>query len=250
MASYNYTVPVLIEGGIQAYSNGKECEKFNYGWNCYFLPLSNCEDVIRSTGVRIDLRVTDFDEIHPFIREHSPRYERKKRRSKMRRQIQPLTFSDDDVRLIPFQFRHLGLPVWWGIIQTFLFRFQPDIYDYIVESSNNFGYCNSFPFGKSIIGVHVRHGDKKDDLFKVHSFESELKASLKSPECITKDFDSYSCYKSTSSTLKDKLPVFVASDNPQVLSKAKSLGHLSHSFGISQDTKIVGMAKYLVRTEN
>ena len=201
--------------------------------------------------------------------------------------------------LIPAQFRKEGMFWWWGVVQLYLFRLQPQIESLILHESSQMNGHRGFPFGSLIAGLHVRHGDKTIDGWRLHSFENELAAVRKSPDC---NFGSHSLLPTASSSEGDDtragrrlqlvaadrsplaprgrryltslrpgvcqggnasssadndnnlrggvaeqsgLYVFVASDDPNVLSTAHHLGHLVDSTGVSQKTGSTGMVNVL-----
>lgn len=153
---------------------------------------------------------------------------------------------------IPPQFRHLGFPLWWGIIQARMFRLQPKVYDHVRTKAATMHNCSGFPFNDVVAGIHVRHGDKKSDGFREHSFEQQLSAIRHSPDCNVRVDDN--CYtvnltqavdSSGRLVLKDnrRMKVFVASDDASVLSTAVAGGHyiVPIDSGLSQKTGKVGM---------
>ena len=107
-----------------------------------------------------------------------------------------------------------------------------------------------------LAGVHVRHGDKSSDGFKHHSLEAEIAAVHKSPECIMnekiKNVDLKTCWIQTNSSTHvndfsiKPIPVFIASDDPRVLTIAAKAGHLVDEEGVSQQTAHAGMLNTLV----
>lgn len=154
-SGHNYTIPVLIRGHIRGYTSGKECQHVMNDYTCMFLPMSTCQHELLSTGI--------------LVNEHKH------------------TKEMIDSSMVPSQFAHKGLAWWWGIIQARMFRLQPVVENYIKDELEHMKTMNSgrgFPFGSPIAGLHVRHGDKSIDGFMDHSFEAELKAIRKSPECI------------------------------------------------------------------
>ena len=154
-SGHNYTIPVLIRGHIRGYTSGTECQHVMNDYTCMFLPMSACQNEFLSSGV--------------LVNEHKD------------------TKETIDSSMVPSQFAHKGLAWWWGIIQARMFRLQPVVENYIKDELEHMKRMNSgrgFPFGSPIAGLHVRHGDKSIDGFIDHSFEAELKAIRKSPECI------------------------------------------------------------------
>jgi len=110
-----------------------------------------------------------------------------------------------------------------------------------------------------VAGLHVRHGDKSSDGFKHHSFEAEVAAVRKSPECINSSScivtlnDTLSTSTSTSTPPRPSNPspkavrLFVASDDASVLVSARVAGHLvKEAAGVSTQTSTAGMFKTLM----
>lgn len=65
-----------------------------------------------------------------------------------------------------------------------MFRLQPNVELYIAAELAHMNH--SFPpLGHAFAGLHVRHGDKASDGFKHQSFEAELRALHKSPDCVS-----------------------------------------------------------------
>jgi hypothetical protein len=96
-----------------------------------------------------------------------------------------------------------------------------------------------------VLGVHVRHGDKAADGHKLHSFEAEITAIRKSPECAQTSTDitnSSGCHLANG----EMMPLFVASDDGAILLSAHKLGHLAFSPGFSQQTSSTGMLSTLL----
>jgi hypothetical protein len=111
-------------GSIRGYSSGKECDHVNHDWTCYFLPMSNNQKELLARGKR---EVAGFKAI--------------------------------DGRVIPSQFAHMGIAWWWGIIQSYMFRLQPNIQELMRQKLELLDNGRGFPSGR-IAGLHVRHGDK------------------------------------------------------------------------------------------
>ena len=156
-AGYNYTVPVLIRGHLRGYSDGKECNHVHKDWTCLFLPMSSCQETLLLTGRRLDGPPT------------SPSLTSK---------------GHVDAWVVPAEFHTRGLAWWWGTVQAYMFRLQPNVERYIAEELAHMNY--SFPPpGHAVAGLHVRHGDKASDGFKHQSFEAELRALHKSPDCVS-----------------------------------------------------------------
>ena len=148
-AGSNYSVPVLIRGHLKGYTDGKECSHVRQDWTCLFLPMSAHQEVLLQTGRRV------AGVMKPAV----------------------------DMTVIPKEFRHRGLAWWWGAVQAYMFRLQPTIERYVQEELLHMN--TSFPPpGYAVAGLHVRHGDKASDGFKHQSFEAELRAVHKSPDCV------------------------------------------------------------------
>lgn len=148
-AGSNYSVPVLIRGHLKGYTDGKECSHVRQDWTCLFLPMSTHQEVLLQTGRRVE------GVMKPAV----------------------------DMTVIPKEFRHRGLAWWWGAVQAYMFRLQPTIERYVQDELLHMN--TSFPPpGYAVAGLHVRHGDKASDGFKHQSFEAELRAVHKSPDCV------------------------------------------------------------------
>jgi len=114
-------------------------------------------------------------------------------------------------KIVPEQFRHVGIAYWWGIVQERMFRLQPVVRSYILHSTQQMTYgtgkgaergfpgvnaaalqalqqathAGSVGMDSALMGgVHVRHGDKHVDGFAPHSFEAQLKALRASAQCL------------------------------------------------------------------
>jgi hypothetical protein len=149
LAETNFEMPILIKGKLIGYSEGKECSKYDNEWTCFFLPTSTCQKELLSTGV--------------LVKDH------------------PKTLSNDES--IPIQFQKHGLMLWWSIIQSYLFRFQPYMQNYLLASTQQMSNSRSFPYGLPMAGVHVRHGDKKIDSWREFSLQEELHCLTTSKDC-------------------------------------------------------------------
>ena len=246
---HNYSVPVLIRGHLRGYSDGRECSHVAKDWTCLFLPMSACQETLLAHGRRVDWA--------------------------------PGTGKVAvDASVVPAEFRDRGLAWWWGTVQAYMFRLQPAVERYIHDELAHMNH--SFPaLGSPVAGLHVRHGDKASDGFKHQSFEAELRAVRKSPDCVqvvaaaavgnnssgaaasAAGADSStrgeisnvgnvegsggevaSCMThagSSNTTALVPLKVFVASDDANVLVAAKKMGHLADSSGVSQQTSTKGM---------
>lgn len=149
LAETEFTMPILIQGKLIGYSEGQECSKYDYSWTCYFLPSSRCEKELLATGKRVT------QTWKPTSNENS----------------------------MPEEFRAAGFFTWWGIIQSYLFRFQPYIENFILSSTHKMMNGRSFPHGLPMIGVHVRHGDKHVDQWKEFTLQEELQSMTDSIDC-------------------------------------------------------------------
>lgn len=224
-AYQNYSLPVLIRGHIRSYSDGKECERVNHDWTCFFQPMSACQDELLNYGTKIS---------------------------------SPMLHSSSYSSLVPSRFNDMGLEWWWGAVQLYMFRLQPEVEYFVLHESSRMSEGRGFPFGSLIAGLHVRHGDKSIDGWRLHSFENEMAAVRKSPDCALDGMTNSSrktegiCHPSTLNVshiaAEDRdLHVFVASDDPNVLNAAHKLGHLVDSSGVSQKTGTAGMFAVLIK---
>ena len=212
----NYSKPVLIVGHIRGYSDGPECEHVGKDWTCFFQPMSNasCQKELLKTGKQVGARLDGVR-------------------------------LDDSI--LPPEFSHVGFAWWWGLVQARMFRMQPEIERLVVAEGAKMDQGKGFPpaatLGSPIAGMHVRHGDKSSDGFKHHSFDAEMSAVKKSPECVNA-----SCVRtSNDSTAAAGMRLFVASDDASVLISARLDGHLvKESVGVSQQTSTAGMFKTLM----
>lgn len=144
----NYQIPVIIRGNLKKYSNTTDCDHVaNNRWTCYFQPTSICEDkwLTQATIVPPDMNILD--------------------------------------NLVPPPFEHMGVPWWWGVVQHRLFRLQESVERTIHERTTRMNDGKGFPHNYPIIGLHVRHGDKSNDGWKLQSFEDEIKMARLSPDC-------------------------------------------------------------------
>lgn len=148
-AHLNFSKPVLIRGHIRSYSDGKECESVNHDWICFFKPLSRCQEKLLASGTQVS--------------------------SLMRS-------SYDD--LVPASFSEMGIGWWWGVIQLYLFQLQPHVKELVLHEASKMSDGLGFPFDSLIAGLHVRHGDKSIDGWRLHSFENEMAAVRKSRDCL------------------------------------------------------------------
>jgi len=219
----NYSKPILIIGHIRGYSDGPECDHVNKDWTCFFQPMSSptCQVELLKTGKRVGISLNGVR-------------------------------LDDSI--MPAEFSHVGFAWWWGVVQAFMFRLRPEIEGLVLEEGSKMDHGKGFPAlgsGAVIAGMHVRHGDKSTDGFKHHSFEAEMAAVKKSPECITGTAGS-SCIKTFNDSIASSTPsrgmrLFVASDDASVLISARINGHLvKESVGVSQQTSTAGMFKTLL----
>lgn len=221
----NYSKPILIMGHIRGYSDGPECEYVNKDWTCFFQPMSNptCQSEMLQTGKRVGANLVGVK-------------------------------LDDSI--MPSEFSHVGFAYWWGIIQSRMFRMQPNIEKIVLAEGAKMDRSRGFPFhATAVAGIHVRHGDKSSDGFKHHSFEAEVTAVTKSPECA---FLRNNCILTYNDTTQEKIlnsntssahgiRLFVASDDANVLISARLDGHLvKENLGVSQQTSTAGMFKTLL----
>jgi hypothetical protein len=144
LAETNFSIPILVRGPLTGYSEGKECEKYDFSWNCYFLSTSRCEKEILKSG---------------FL-------------------IKATNRSLSNEESIPPAFQIYDFSVWWAIIQSYLFRLQPYIEQYILKTTTYQKMTNGriFPYGLPLAGIHVRHGDKQVDRWYTFSLQEELNA--------------------------------------------------------------------------
>ena len=250
MTLHEYSMPVLIVGHLVGYSEGKDCDHANNDWTCYFLPMSTCQQELLSTGRRIEVNSDVIKDM-----------------------------NIDGSKLIPLPFRHQGMAWWWGVVQAYLFRPQPSVVAYIdsqmqvMAARVNSG--GGFPFGSypdvSLAGLHIRHGDKGSDGFKLHSLEAQVNAARRSRECalpLQTTNDNRCRLKKTMVTANNNgssgsgngsiagsnnnhqhnnnvMRFFVASDDKQVIQAALSKNYLVTRIGVSQETVDKGMAPTL-----
>lgn len=91
---------------------------------------------------------------------------------------------------VPLQFKEHGPAFWWGIVQQYLFHLEPFLHEYI-HKQNNHGFS-----GIPMVGIHVRHGDKKFDGFTTHSLSEELSILRASPLCAIQSHPQQACFLS------------------------------------------------------
>lgn len=160
--------PVLIGGHFRGYSENKFCDASDRGgWLCYFNPPSVCQKELnskRKLPLPMSMRANNKN---------------------------PPKLSE---AVIPEQFRSLGTSFWWGVMQFYLFQPRPFIDVYLQTTAmqsfrNNNGNMKIFPSNIPIAGLHIRHGDKKDDNWQLHSLSDALALVQKSNECQVKNND-------------------------------------------------------------
>jgi hypothetical protein len=164
----DFHYPVLLGGHFRGYSENKFCDTYNGGWTCYFQQPSLCHKELSSKGRHLTL----------------PANMRANNRN-------PPKLSE---AVIPEQFRPLGAAFWWGVVQFYLFQPRPFVDAYLhttalqsFRSSN--GNLKVFPSHVPVAGLHIRHGDKKDDNWQLHSLSDALALVQKSKECQVKNKD-------------------------------------------------------------
>lgn len=148
-AASNYSRPILIEGSLKGYSVGRECAHVNHDWTCFFHPMSSCQKELLRSGKRVD----------------PDRY----------------GWNDDDS--IPPKYRHLGFSFWWGVVQFKMFRLLPVVERYVADEARSMMRGHGFPFGLTMAGMHVRHGDKHVDGFRDRSLAEGMDAVRRSSDC-------------------------------------------------------------------
>ena len=242
----HYQIPVLVRGKLKGYSDDiPECDHVaDNSWTCYFQPSSKCEKKWLAEKVTIV--------------------------------PSSMNMMDD---LVPPEFAHMSVSWWWGVVQHRMFRLQERVDKIIISRMASMDNGRGFPStNTSIIGLHVRHGDKSNDGWKLQSLEDEMKMARLSPDCHlarsnhtrhlksihkgvclseeeadantsesnnNEDPTNANDAPSVSGLLDDKVYVFVASDDPAVLAVSQGLGHLVDESGVSQQTGTDGMEKYL-----
>lgn len=245
---YKYQIPVIIRGHLKEYSDVTECAQLvNNSWTCYFQPTSLCEDRWLQEAEIVPTGMNILDNV------------------------------------VPPEFEHMGVPWWWGVVQHRLFRLQENVKKAIHARGSRMNNGRGFPSEATVIGVHVRHGDKSSDGWTLQSLDEELVMARLSPDCQLPDPNlsqdaghlngvrnrvctgsagtDEKTAKVSESTSKDNLnensgrsrgvneeadfSVYVASDDPAVLTGARDLGFLVDEFGVSQQTGTEGMEKFL-----
>ena len=233
--------PVLIIGQIYRYSGGKECKRAGYDWTCFFEPTSRCQKELLKSGKQVQVNVDSLGL---------------------------------DSKLIPEKFQEVGLWKWWGVVQAYMFhRMKPEVLQYVAQKAllAEFPYLTTYnescrhnihdyflPSAPGpLAGLHVRHGDKNTDGFKHHSLDAELGHISKSSECLkdtntsthssssseegTGGSDYKKCIVRDSTNTFRPMPVFVASDDPQVAKTARESGFHMLQVSVSQKTGSSGM---------
>lgn len=154
--------PVLLGGHFRGYSENEFCHSYGSDWLCYFQPPSTCQNELKSKGRQLPTPSN----------------------------VRPPQLS----QAVPEQFRALGTSFWWGAVQFFLFQPRPFIDAYLdttamqsFHSSN--GMLKVFPSHVPVAGLHIRHGDKKDDNWQLYSLSDALALVEKSNECQVKNKD-------------------------------------------------------------
>ena len=109
-----------------------------------------------------------------------------------------------------------------------------------------------------IAGLHVRHGDKHTDGFKHHSLDMQIYAVKHSDECLSLPAEYAAKHHHETDVIEGTksgcwavggeypsghlMPIYVASDDPNVLAAASKMGHLVDTEGVSHKT--AGTYKY------
>lgn len=159
LASLDFKVPVIIRGRMMGYSEGKECEHVKNDWTCFFYPVSKCQEEFLQSGKEVAWKSMSLPDTTPK------------------------------------QYSHLGFAFWWGVLQYKMFHVQPYIEEHIKEESKSKDFGRGFPFGLPTIGMHVRHGDKAIDGFRLHSLTEEMNAVFRSPDCYIRNKHNNCFYK-------------------------------------------------------
>ena len=167
LALHDYALPVLITGRLVGYSEGQECGHTAppHDWTCYFLPVSGCQQELLATGRQVEIKAERLD-----------------------------AMAIDTARLIPPAFQARGMGWWWGVVQAYMFRPQAPVEAYIQQQSRAMADAlhGGFSFDTRtdgaappvpVAGLHIRHGDKGSDGFKLHSLEAHMRAARLSRDC-------------------------------------------------------------------
>ena len=168
LALHDYALPVLIAGRIVGYSEGPECGHTvpPNDWTCYFLPISGCQQELLTNGRQVDVKPERLDKL-----------------------------AIDVGHLIPPAFQARGMAWWWGVVQAYMFRPQALVEVYVQQQARAMGVEDAlrggFSFGGRtdgappvpVAGLHIRHGDKGSDGFKLYSLEAHVRAARLSQEC-------------------------------------------------------------------
>eukprot|EP01039_Chlorochromonas_danica_P004648 gene4648-5090_t len=56
LSGLNFESPVLIQGRLMGYSDGHECQHVNHDWTCFFNPPSQCHDELLARGQKVDVK--------------------------------------------------------------------------------------------------------------------------------------------------------------------------------------------------
>jgi hypothetical protein len=160
LAVGNFQRPVLMTGHIRGYSDTKYCDPYNREWTCYFQYPSSCQQHLLQHGRKLPIP----SNLKPYAKN-------------------PPKVTEN---LIPNQFKWLGTSFWWGVIQFYLFQPRPFLDNYIHHDSfKSFlsSHLTIFPWNLPVAGIHIRHGDKKDDNWHLHSLQEAKLLLLQSSDC-------------------------------------------------------------------
>lgn len=160
-----FSEAVLIEGQITGYSVAPECEPVGNEWTCYFEQPTPCAKALLAAGKR----------------HHTPS------------SLQPYSKFPETLTLhtVPPPFQAIGEAFWWGAVQFYIFNHQqPLLRNYLRDvawhsflkhnhlSSSFHGAVKADTLHHiPIAGLHIRHGDKKDDNWQHYALSQAVDAT-------------------------------------------------------------------------
>lgn len=211
LAAGGFQLPVLIEGPLTGYSEGSQCKKANHQWTCFFEAPTKCQNQLSTQAKE-----------------------------------QIIKNWPSEIDSIPPQFKARGLVSWWAAVQYYLFRFKPFVYRHIAEEAKDMHAHRGYPYGLPIAGMHVRHGDKKDDGFRTTTLEEELDILRKSPDCPLLN-TARDCFVPLNLSDSHHISVVVnsASQGHTIILKAEDIERFNHSASndeIAVDPKSFGLS--------
>eukprot|EP01031_Cornospumella_fuschlensis_P037167 gene37167-45110_t len=201
-AALDYKVPVLIVGHLIGYSDGQECAWAGNQWTCFFHPTSTCHTALLAQ--KPEMLVT------------------------------PSSYKARDELTVPPEFAAQGLAFWWGAVQTHIFNVRGFVEDFFERRLEQMNDRRGFILGLPMAGIHVRHGDKSSDGFRLHSLAEELGWLPHSRDCVLKDAQQRCFVPADASVALLDVAVQRCKKGQAPLLRAADLASNSFSFNASQ----------------